>query len=68
MISTPLTCNPVKLLFDDSQGFVARKHHKKSQKAFESEAHFPYCSAYSGLTNVLCIPDVIKKTTVCKET
>ncbi len=41
------------------QWVCAQKQHKNSQKEHESEEHFPYHSAYSGRTNVLCIPDVI---------
>ncbi len=56
-----LICSPVKLLFD---GFVPRKQDKTSLKERESDAHVPYRSAYSSLTNVLCISDVLQKTTI----
>ncbi len=56
LISTPLTYSPEKLLFD---GFVPRKKHKNSHKERESDAHFPYHSAHSSLTNVLCISNVL---------
>ncbi len=57
LISTPLTYSPVKLLFD---GFVPRK---KFSEWVRERCTLSLKSAYRTY-NVLCISDVLKKTTI----